>query len=181
MISAERYETAWSQEVEYGSGRVVGIRIEIAGPAISEAIKQAARKATEELELLIEFEHYKNDPEVVTRKDLQRQELLALFQGRDIYVEEIENGYSINDPWYSQFPWFKVTTNKGIITLGWRKRVISIDWDGPTMKSCKELFPNEEVYPGCSVTKCDGPNDHSGSIHAWSLEKAQEYITRILT
>jgi hypothetical protein len=175
MIAAEKYKQAWFQECEYGSGRSVGIKVLIAGADVeNKEIQRAAREAVDTLEHLIECQRWANDPDVQLRKETQRQELLALFQGRDIYVEEIENGYSTRDPWYSQFPWFKVTTNKGVITLGWRKRVVSIDWTGPTLRSCKQMFPTEDV------TKFDGPDEHSGSIHAWSLEKAQEYITRIL-
>jgi len=58
-------------------------------------------------------------------------------------------------------PWWLVKTKHGLIEIGWRKRVISIDWsDTPIRKH---------------VTKDDVTKDLT-SVHAWSLEKAVEYL-----
>ncbi|MBI2121911.1 MAG: hypothetical protein HYT98_02205 [Candidatus Sungbacteria bacterium] len=63
-------------------------------------------------------------------------------------------------------PWFVVRTEHGTFTIGWRKRVINIDWKA-TGKNFLPLFDDQDV------TK----DNHL--IHAWGYEKATEYFTRI--
>lgn len=61
-------------------------------------------------------------------------------------------------------PWWFVKTPYGWIEIGWRKRVILIDW-----------------------TDCGGPHEvtaddvtkHGTLVHAWSTAKALEYLTRL--
>lgn len=65
-------------------------------------------------------------------------------------------------------PWFNVSTEHGTFTIGWRKRVINIDWEA-TGKNLLPLFGDQDV------TK------DSHSIHAWGYDKAAEYLTRIKT
>lgn len=73
-------------------------------------------------------------------------------------------------------PWFNITTQFGVIKIGWRKRVINIDWsklydDTPELKSINSkltnLFENEDTTKGQNY------------IHAWGAEKAQEYLKTI--
>jgi hypothetical protein len=65
-----------------------------------------------------------------------------------------------------------VTTNIGRVKIGWRKRVINIDWsDTVVKKKAEELFPEE------NVTK--GGYDNHFYIHAWSYEDAKKYLDRI--
>lgn len=83
------------------------------------------------------------------------------------YFEVIENEYwhsGSRAAWLS--PWVIVHTSKGPIKIGWRKRVIVLDWSESLIKAKAEvLFATEDV------TKCDG------LMHCWSLEKAKEYLT----
>lgn len=84
-----------------------------------------------------------------------------------IYVEELPNGYCPN-PCCLNRPWFRVTSAIGHVVIGWRKRVISIDWkDSLVKKSGEELFPDE------NVTRSET------GIHAWSVQKATEYVRRL--
>jgi hypothetical protein len=94
--------------------------------------------------------------------------IINCFGDRVIFVEQIPNGY--DDSYYSKhLPWFVVTTTKGRIKIGWRKRVICIDWcDSIIKESAEALFPNEDV------TK------YEKLIHAWGYEKATEYINVLL-
>lgn len=93
-----------------------------------------------------------------------KRDILACFPS-NIYVKEIENGYSKNDI----EPWYIVTTSKGPIEIGWRKSVISINWrDSDIKERAEQLFTSEDV------TKYDQ------LIHAWGYEKAKEYITKLL-
>jgi hypothetical protein len=73
-------------------------------------------------------------------------------------------------------PWYNVKTPQGNILIGWRKRVINIDWEGlvkpfpnakETNKKIKNLFVKEDVTKGETY------------IHAWGWEKAAEYLTLI--
>ncbi len=108
------------------------------------------------------------DPKSKIEAEKNKTEILSLFN-QPIYVQEIKNQYWGDAYWARHLPWFKITTPKGIITVGWRKRVINIDWSESDIKiEAKELFPDEDV------TKFDQ------TIHAWSLEKGREYINKLL-
>lgn len=74
----------------------------------------------------------------------------------------IPNGYWGEGKWYAT-PWYKVETPFGVIRIGWRKRVINIDW-GATGKDFKVFFHKEDV------TKWEH------GIHAWGFAKAAEYL-----
>lgn len=69
-------------------------------------------------------------------------------------------------------PWYFVKTEIGVFKIGWRKRVINIEFRPKNPKKNKinisQLFENEDVTKG---------ND---SIHAWGYEKAMEYLKKIL-
>ncbi|HRY60067.1 MAG TPA: hypothetical protein P5096_01670 [Patescibacteria group bacterium] len=68
-------------------------------------------------------------------------------------------------------PWFEISTELGIVKIGWRKRVINID--------CSSIIKNgaklnlEKLFTKEDVTK---DNDY---IHAWGYEKATEYLRQI--
>lgn len=67
-------------------------------------------------------------------------------------------------------PWFMVRTEAGNFKVGWRKRVINLEWAGEGIGSERNLlflFRNEDV------TK------DSSSIHAWGREKLIDYLQRI--
>lgn len=78
-------------------------------------------------------------------------------------VWELANGYWPRHPDYDNVrrPWWLFMTEIGPIQIGWRKRVISIRWDATSVRG--EVTKDE-------VTKGD---DH---VHAWSTEKAVEYL-----
>lgn len=58
-------------------------------------------------------------------------------------------------------PWWLVLTPRGHVRIGWRKRVIAIDWQASDVHFC----PTKD-----DVTKSDS------SVHAWTEEKALEYL-----
>ncbi len=167
MIKDEEYVLAHSHETMGANGNL-GIRIYIA----------AGRKPTETEESLcwrlgeqIYNEVWKT--QTLSNKDAlatavkEKEEILQLFDGKNIFVEEIPNGYC-SMPCCVHLPWFIVTTPIGHITIGWRKRVIVIDWHRTKQeKKAEELFPNE------NVTK------YEWLIHAWGYEKAKEYLEKI--
>ena len=112
-------------------------------------------------------ESIKNNLEIKLNAKVETEKLIALFPNK-IFIQEIPNEYS-NDAYYQMFPWLLITTNKGPIKIGWRKRVIEIDWSNTIIdKLADDLFPDEDVTKSNSY------------IHAWSYEKAQEYINKLL-
>lgn len=114
---------------------------------------------------LITAETQRIDPVNIQEAIEVREKILDLFAGRDIFVEEIPNKYDnrINSPW------FVVTTKSGRITIGWRKRVINIDW-------------SDSIIPhyGAELFKDEGTDFGDKYIHAWGYEAAKEYLDKLL-
>lgn len=96
------------------------------------------------------------------------KKLIGLFPA-PIFAEEIPNGYC--DQWCCRhLPWFVVTTTIGRFKIGWRKRVINIDWsETRNTDTAVELFAEE------NVTKAEK------YIHAWSIEDAKRYIQTVIS
>jgi hypothetical protein len=80
---------------------------------------------------------------------------------------ELPNGYwgKIHNP-PPTGPWWLVKTYAGLIEIGWRKRVISIDWsDTGISKTVTEDKVTIDLH----------------SVHAWSVPKAVEYLSQLST
>jgi hypothetical protein len=88
----------------------------------------------------------------------EREKLLSVFLLADIDVEKswnIENGY-----YGREADWLLVKTDLGLITIGWRKRVISIDW----------------AETGISYLVEDNVTKEETMCHAYSYDKAVRYL-----
>lgn len=97
----------------------------------------------------------------------RRAELAALFDA-PIFVETIPNAYS-SSAYCKHLPWLVVTTRVGRFTIGWRKRVIQIDWSATVgTEDAETIFAAEDVTKG------------ERYIHAWGLPDARRYITEII-
>jgi len=96
-----------------------------------------------------------------------RAEFTALFMRVEIPILELRVIPNEYYPHPQALPWVKVETYRGEIKLGWRKRVINIDWSNSQLKASPSLFGTE------SVTKWEG------GIHAWSMEDAAKYLSRL--
>lgn len=101
---------------------------------------------------------------------MNKEKALALFELADFKVEKIyklENKYWPETPDHyevrSKNPWWLILTKYGLIEIGWRKKVISIDWSATELRH--EFFPD-----GDDVTK------NVTMIHAWGYPKAVEYL-----
>ena len=108
-----------------------------------------------------------NRKNLATKEEHQFSEVFEKAGFKNIKMLPIPNGYC---PCDSCAPWFEVTTDiaKGNIAIGWRKRVINIDWSNLWyVADIPPLFKDEDV------TKDEN------SIHAWGIEKAIEYLTKI--
>ncbi|MDO5556746.1 MAG: hypothetical protein Q4G05_00660 [Clostridia bacterium] len=99
--------------------------------------------------------------------------------------ELLPNGYC-NEECCEHKPWFLFHTKDGDIRIGWRKRVISIEFQEGFKEFDLSIFNNEDVtklWVGHSVNN----NTPKGTIfnkgifiiHAWSEEKAIEYLRKV--
>jgi hypothetical protein len=79
---------------------------------------------------------------------------------------ELANQYWPDAPDYDDVrrPWWLFNTRHGLIRIGWRKRVIEIDW---TSIGATERVTDDDVSKGDSY------------VHAWTVAKAVEYATRL--
>ena len=165
------YKTLRKYE-SFGGKGAVGIQILVSiDRPFTEADERAASKISDELMDSLLLETMRLDPDAAVEREVERQQLLGLFNGQNIFTEELPNGYC-SRACCSQRPWYRVTTKKGRITLGWRKRVIEIAWEPSVAGEASLLFPNEDVTKG----------EHKGEqyIHAWSYDKAKQYIHKLL-
>lgn len=93
--------------------------------------------------------------------------LLAGFDVDNVY--KIENQYWPEDERYDTIrknsPWYLVKVKQGIIKIGWRKRVLSINW-ADTKISVHEITKDD-------VTK------ETTLVHAWTYPKALEYLINL--
>jgi hypothetical protein len=80
---------------------------------------------------------------------------------------EVLNKWELPDQYHERqyMPWLLVKTKYGLLKMGWRKRVMSIEWSDIGFKA-KDLTADE-------VTKEDY------LVHAWTVPKAIEYITEL--
>lgn len=113
-----------------------------------------------------------SNPEVHAARKRIINEFKEIFEKageKAIYTRVIKNEYC-SDACCAHKPWLIVTTSIGHIKIGWRKRVINIDWTDTDQKNHGEvLFPDE------TSTKSRKYDEHR-LIHAWSYEDAVKYI-----
>lgn len=88
----------------------------------------------------------------------------GVFESYEIHA--VKNEYGSED--YNGY-WFILTTAEGDIKIGWRKRVIQIEW----LQNYKQFKFNDEKE---DVTKEFSSSERY--IHAWSVGKAIEYLKR---
>ena len=151
--------------IESFGDRSVGISISFAASFnITEEDQWWVREQCQSILKHLEHEAVKRDPKVIASIAQEKKDLLACFDG-PIHARAVKNEYG-EQP---HFPWFKVTTQRGVIKIGWRRRVINIDWSESDIKGqSRDLFPNEDV------TREDR------YIHAWNYEKAKSYIDTLM-
>jgi hypothetical protein len=96
----------------------------------------------------------------------EREDFLKIFADAgmpNVILNETPNEY---DPYEGCAPWFIARLPFGDIKIGWRKRVINIDWSA-TKRDLTALFEGEDVTKGTYY------------IHAYGPHKAMEYLTGI--
>jgi hypothetical protein len=181
--------------VRVGGGGSLGIRISMAGslahPAITRKYKWGATgesaepqdvsdliakvsMAARDIENDIQRISFVRDPEEIEARANMKARIIASFPSGAIYVEEIPDEYAPGSYYTAMTPWFMVTTHRGRIKVGWRKRVINVDWSDSEIKTCgEELFPDEDVTKSRKFDGC--------YVHAWGYDKLAEYLKVILS
>jgi hypothetical protein len=100
----------------------------------------------------------------MTEQEARAIFLLAGFEVKNLY--QIGNQY-----WPEAYveerkrdPWWLVQTPAGLVKIGWRKRVISIDWEDTPVR--------------VEVTTDQVTKDKT-MVHAYSFGKAVDYVTQL--
>lgn len=166
-----KYVQASRHEVQ-GPKTSLGVEIKVclgSERTLTDEERSLLARCSEDLLKQIMLTNYMNDPEDVKQGREMIKNLTACFPVVSCYIEEIPNGYTPGDPCVVNRPWLVVTTHKGRIVIGWRKRVIQIDWEQSKIKETAD-----ELFPGENVTKL------GKSIHAWNYDRAKEYLAVLL-
>jgi hypothetical protein len=137
---------------------------------ITEADEDAIAEAMRALSRDLLAESARLHPDNVEWREGWLREARAMFSNAgltDIHVREIDNEYC-GAKCCPHRVWLLVTTRVGVIKVGWRKRVMVVDWSASDVTStAQDLFAGEDTTKGDRM------------IHAWSYEKATEYLSKI--
>ena len=153
------------------------VRIEISGinRDLTKEEESAIDRARDAVDEALHKGETGADPKTHEKAAKDRNDILACFGPNAYYVEEIPNGYCSRGC-CAFYPWFIVTTPRGRIKIGWRKRVIHLEWTDSAIKAmASEIFPKEEAWPGYETTQYDKV------IHAHSYKAAEDYINRLMS
>lgn len=105
------------------------------------------------------------EPHTPTKDPLTEEMLRALFTVADITI--VRTHEMLNQYWRANDvmgAWWLVETLYGSIRIGWRKRVIEIDWSGT---------PLRQIVTEDQTTK------EPMLVHAWGYLKAIEYLATL--
>lgn len=145
----------------------IGVHIQIAGIPVSDEDGYLCMRHAESLKLELLTAQVKRDPEVAKQKQEVVSRLSACFP-EPIHVRQVPNEYC--GQWCCEhLPWLIVTTKRGAFKIGWRKRVISLDWSGSDVAATAEAWISRPSLVTCS----------SGN-NAWSYEDAARYVAAVL-
>jgi len=128
-----------------------------------------AHTKVQEIMAHIDTNTIKTSVEFIKNTASEREQLLNCFGDHKIYAKEIPSEYGNLEPW------FLVTTPKGVIKIGWRKRVINIDWSDSDIKF------KTDAEAAIAIEIEDLHHTHGRDyVHAYGYAKATKYIQRLL-
>lgn len=90
--------------------------------------------------------------------------LLTLAGIEPVAVHEISNKYWGDSEYGRANPWWLVLTKAGPVVIGWRKRVIAINWADTQVRAKMTADDTTSELEYC---------------HAWTYGKAVEYLTTL--
>ncbi len=120
------------------------------------------------------FHHTCNREHLLQEEEHRFRRIFEKAGFKDIRMESLPNEYCSCD---FCAPWFSVNTEFGTIKVGWRKRVINIDW-----RLMEEVLSESDELPQNSIISLFENEDVTKAntfIHAWGWDKAQDYLSRI--
>jgi hypothetical protein len=91
--------------------------------------------------------------------------LLSMIEVKSFH--RLPNGYT-GDANCPTSPWLLAETKYGLIKIGWRKRVINIEWPVDANVSGKKVLGKDE----------DWITSFSNGVHAYGYPKAIEYLSK---
>jgi hypothetical protein len=154
--------------VSAGSAGNLGVMIFVTGAPADMTGDEAwaIQKQCQPVHELLEAMAWRRDPKR-PEQALRNGALLACFPD-PIFVEAIPNAYC-SRPCCEHLPWFVVTTKIGRFKIGWRKRVISIDYAETIVRTRAEDLFGDRTMTRFEMT-----------VHASDLEDARAVISRII-
>ncbi len=112
----------------------------------------------------------RHEIEAEIKKMLAKLNAVFLLAGIDVKsFHQLPNGYC-GDQCCPHRPWGLAETKYGLIKIGWRKRVISIEWPKEVDVHGKNVKSNEEAW----IT------DWENGVHAYSWGKAVDYLEKFV-
>lgn len=136
-------------------------------------VSEAAREAMNQVYgALIEQQHM-TDPKTKNSASETRDEFQRAFTeaGYDpIYMKAVPNEYYRDKFDSKRWPWFLVTTVDGTFKVGWRKRVINLDWSDTELKGNVD---GNKLFAGDDTTRDEL------MVHCCSIDRLTEYLGRL--
>lgn len=156
-----------------GNGTGIVVYMAVAGDVYPTGAMAEAGHLVHELYEQLNFELRAATHEYQEQGREQRRELIRHFP-QPILVEEIPNRYW---PKGRGHPWLQVTTRHGRFIVGWRKRVIHVEWtDTVIKKRAEELFPDAETTMGDFYMHVNDYEDLGVRVRRLSAEPVPLYV-----
>lgn len=164
------YELAHGQESigEHVFGLLIFVRM--SQRKVCSADSPVLYRAADEIQEGLARVTAQTDPKAPMTRAVYRDEVVEIYAragAGTIYIEELPNEYCKRACCLNR-PWFRVTSALGHVVIGRRKRVFSIDW-----KDSRVALDGHVLFPDEDVTRWET------GIHAWSVDKAVEYVRRL--
>jgi hypothetical protein len=118
----------------------------------------------------------RNEIETKAKHMMEQLKAVLLLAGIEVKsVHQLPNGYC-GDLCCPQRPWMLAETKYGLIKIGWRKRVISIEWPKELNIHGNDTLPKDEQK---SDTSC-GTTSWENGVHAWGWGNAVNQMTNLV-
>jgi len=163
-----------SSETRFGH-TAIGVKVLVMlDREFNEADASAGWRVIRDLFASLEMESARLNPKTAEERQKEKTDIEKCFTDADfpaIYMEQIPNEYwGDKDPMALRSPWYNVATKIGFFKVGWRKRVLVLDWERTEVKTTADtLFQNEDVTKGERM------------IHCYGYGKATEYLKRVMS
>ena len=120
------------------------------------------------------MERHELDAEV--NKMIEKLKAVFLLAGIDVKsFHQLPNGYC-GDQCCPHRPWGLAETKYGLIKIGWRKRVISIEWSKELNIHGNNTLAKDEQ----KTDKSCGTTSWENGVHAWGWAKAVSQMTNFV-